>query len=462
MTSVSASAGINPPRSRWVEYLIPILLAAVLLYPFGNDIEGRRVHGDENWHFVISSHFFSLFFLERDFDSPLWENDWAFDQPMGGRYLYGSLLWLEGGRERVNEMMRFPMWRFNQSHTWNEKTGRVPPKEALVYARSCLAAVGLSACILFYFIGRIVSGRLAGIAAALLLGFNELMLSYSKRVMSDGPLLFFTGAALLGTLFFVVACRNNQRVRAWMLSVTVGLCVAASASIKLNGGLAGVFFAFVILYMGIAEACFGGRDMPRSSARMERTVSFFRRLLYPVRYGLLAGVVALVGFFAISPNFYHEPLKGVPRMVAWRKSVVEAQRTPKNSLADRDKKVNLVWERVFWPSRKNRSTLTQAFNFPVELIFAVAGLAGIAFREWRHLRTHGVPSLGSIAMLWCLIVFFGVAFWIPLTWPRYFLPLFPPVILLSALGFQDLINGGRCVCDAVMGRGKVDGRISLR
>jgi len=294
------------------------------------------------------------------------------------------------------------------------------------------------------------------------LGFNELMLSYSKRVMSDGPLLFFTGSALLATLFFVVACRNNQRVRAWMLSVMVGLFVAAATSIKLNGGLAGVFFAMVILYIGVAEACFGGRERPRSSARKERVVSFFRRLLYPVCYGILAGTVALVGFFAISPNFYHEPLKGVPRMVAWRKSVVEVQRTPKNSLADRDKKVNLVWERVFWPSRKNRSTLTQAFNFPVELIFAVAGLAGIAFREWRHLRTHGVPSLGSIAMLWCLIVFFGVAFWIPLTWPRYFLPLFPPVILLSALGFQDLINGGRCVCDAVMGRGKVDGRISLR
>lgn len=178
------------------EIAIGLILIIVVLMPFLSNLGSRRFHGDES-HWLHSTKYFKLFFIDRDFGNRQWQEGLAFDQPPVGKYILGFALLLAGYGSRIEELANMNLWEFSRGREWNVSQGRIPPKEMLLVGRYAMAIMGSLACLLLYCVGRMIFNMRVGLMAALLLAFNPLMLLCSQRAMTDAPLIFFFTACIL-------------------------------------------------------------------------------------------------------------------------------------------------------------------------------------------------------------------------------------------------------------------------
>jgi len=76
-------------------------------------------------------------------------------------------------------------------------------------------------------------------------------------------------------------------------------------------------------------------------------------------------------------------------------------------------------------------------------------MTGVVVMIWRMVKllTLGqVPETESVLLAWLVVYGVGITAWIPVAWPRYFLPLCPMAALYTALGLTALCaSAGRCI-----------------
>lgn len=394
--------------------LYPVMLALLLAGPFFTDIDGNRFHGDEADWTKYGARYFYLFFLDAAPDPEDWSTAMAIDQPQIGRYLVGGTLWLSGGSPLVVQTMNRPHYRFGESREQNLREGRVPPLEELRPVRLVMAAFGLAACLLVYWIGWRLEGPELGAIAALVCGTSPLLLVCSRRVSTDAPLLFFM-LAVVALLPLLLWSHRGQRPSLLLGAGSVmGLLVGAAAGTKLNGGMAGVAFAGWIVLLAIERWLRRPRPMP------------WRDLWRLFAVSLMAGAMSAALFVGTSPNLYRDPVHGMRLMLYHRMKVVEAQQDgyEEDVLRTVGDTISATYRRLF-VDPETRSRLSGIAHPVVEVVFLVFGCSVLARREVRHVRQRRQFSITAFVLVWGAVVSILTLIWIPLDWARYFLPILP-------------------------------------
>jgi hypothetical protein len=419
------------------EIAIGLILLCIILIPFIYKLESNRFHGDEN-HFFRYTKYFKLFFIDKDLNHELWKDPLAYDHPPVGKYVLGLSLFVFGYGDRIEELWNMNPWNFHKDYNWNVSQGALPPKDILYVGRLTMAILGGLTCFLIYWVGRTIFSIRVGIIAALLLAYNPLMLSCSKRAMFDAPLLFFMTINLMLIMFFYRSFLKGKHLRTFSFAALIGIDIALAAGTKPNGGLAGIIFAmfcllFALIKIGRYRFSEGKRKGMIAKLTADKEVKIILSSL------MISGCIAILVFVGINPTLYHRPLKGSMKMVKYRMSVVNAQQ--KNfghAITSLSQKFNLVIKRTL--IEKSYVTLGKIFKFPIDFGLFLLGLIILLYTEVKYLLKNNKPSLKSIMIVWIFITFAGIMAWIPLDWNRYYLPVVPCVVMMTGYGIDRMIN----------------------
>jgi len=407
--------------------VVTLLVLIVVVFPlYLANLREHPFHGDENgW--MVDSKYFTLFFLDRDFRDPLWDDYLAYNQPPVAKYVVGAALYFSGFEEELRSIGEMPLWDFFRSEEWNEMRGAMPPAEMLVAARTAMALMGAATCLLLYGAGRLVFGRLTGILSCLLLAVNPLMRLCCRRAMSDAPYLFFLTGCLLALICHRRALERARSLQAVWWSAMAGIGAGLAFGTKLTGavmlGVLGLDTCTVLIKRGslLWRGGHRGKSFGRHLVR-DKTIRI------AVLGCFLAVFVSLTVFVALNPFLYKSPFKRMPWMFAHRLRASQLQQEHFGvGLTSPVERVVHIWRRVFMPGEW--VVLGNWFRLPVEP-FLFAGGIGLALRNVaRSVKRRETPSPETTVLIWTAASFGASCMTLPLDWERYYLPLVLPVVL---------------------------------
>jgi hypothetical protein len=151
------------------------------------------------------------------------------------------------------------LWNFSKGELWNQWQGRMPTREDLIAARRTDSVVGALIAVVAFCIGRRLSNRLAGVAAALLLIPHPLSLYLSSLAGSDAILTLLVGLAAL------VAIALADRP-AWSRAVLLGVLLGLGGATKLSP----LLLALPLAGLGLVLLVIRWRGEPRPDDRQWR------------------------------------------------------------------------------------------------------------------------------------------------------------------------------------------------
>jgi hypothetical protein len=403
-----------------------IILVILIVVPFMRKIDKNPFHGDEAY-WLRSSIQYKLFFIDRALDSK--EFGRCRNEPVG-KYIIGLVLHVAGYGDRIEELGRIEPWKFDKDYKWNVDNQRMPPSELRSVVRFAMALFGVLICVLIYWIGRIVCSMKAGIIASLLLAYNPLMQLCCKRAMPDAPLLLFMTATVILSIYFYRSLVTQRNLRTLILTTVIGVNCALATGTKLNGGLSVFIFALFCMYLIVVKSSFYSYTKEKY---FERIVKLGKdKEVKSILAGLLIGCITTIAvLIGMTPCLYRQPVNGIVQMVDVRTEHIHIQRTNKwgTSLDTLSKKFNSVVRQTLFP--KNYVILGTLFNFPVDFILFLLGLVLLIYSEVKYLLSNSRASRQSIVILWAVVTCTGITVWIPLNYPRYYLPILPCIVIVE-------------------------------
>ncbi len=324
-------------------------------------------------------------------------------------------------------------WDWTKTWEENVAAGALPSERLLQDARRTNALLLIPAVIALYLCGRALGGRTTGLAAALLLATNALVLLHGRRAMAEGALTLGVCLALLGLLY---ADRHP-----WLAGLAAGVAFSAKTS------------AAVWIPLGWVAAAWAGDWRNRSlRGALGRAGAFT----------LAASVVILV----LHPILWADPPGAVIEMWRARQTLVAAQVETTSEF--------MPWAVLRTPGDRIAGLLAHLFLTPLQ--FAEAGnyLRETAAAEAAYLQVpgntllrgfvggsllFGLGLLGGIvtvrrdwpagagrrratalAVLVTVVQAVALAVAVPLAFQRYSLPLVPLVCLWAGRGITSLID----------------------
>lgn len=239
---------------------------------------------------------------------------------------------------------------------------------------------------------------LGGLLASQLLLIHPVMMEAAGRAMADIiASLFSIAAAFSAFAWFSYFSRSgpSRFVQGLPLSITTGFLLALACGAKMNS-------LVIVVLMGVLVAMIMG----------QKWVNHHRaEAIKAGAHGLIILAIALVTFILINPAIIHDLVSGLAA------SVLEQQHTLAIQMDTSD---------------------THLSGLPAKL----GAVVSMGFFHWILFLTM-MAIIGSLVVLrgnetgvrfatcWWLVAFICVTLWIPLTWPRYVIPLFPPTAWLT-------------------------------
>jgi hypothetical protein len=278
----------------------------------------------------------------------------------------------------------------------------------MALGRAISAALGTATVPLVYLIAARVSGRVAGLLAAMLTAAGVLHLRDSHFFSVDISLTFFSILAWL----FLVQAADHGRTRAY---VYAGIAVGAAIACKYSA-------AFLMPLTLVAHLCAPGRP-----ARGAAPATWLRW----IAKGALPGVVAGLTFLILDPFVWlemHKAVAGIKELVTGPmsgeiKAIWGAQFTD-------------IQPRVFW--------FTNLLWWGLGPAFEIWALAGVAWLLWRRDR------LAVMAVAFP-IVYYVMAGRTILPFARYAVPLVPALAVVAGAFSADLLRRARWRPLAIVG-----------
>jgi len=289
---------------------------------------------------------------------------------------------------------------------------------AMPLARSIVVLLTALSGVLMFFIGRAIvpgpAGRVAAGCAWILWLLSPLVLSTAGTIRTDHFMLPFVLGAMLLVLHKREALMGALGHRAVVAAALgVGLLGGLATSCKLNGALVLIGFALAVLLT---------RPAPRAALTALA----------------VAASISFAVFFALNPILWSGPLEGVLDILArWDKLMTYFQ----DEWAPRTgtEVAHTVSERVSLFVRKTLQrdeplgALTGTSLGIVPLLGGAAAL-GLQAASKGPFRGTDERARGAalIALVFIGVLIAGTAAWLPLDWPRLFLPATPAIVLLEA------------------------------
>lgn len=307
----------------------------------------------------------------------------------------------------------------------------------VIRLRYLVLCFGAASAVALYFVGRAISGPVLGIGAYVAFVFTPLVKYLSFVVYSDNLLMLMTLLSILATIVFARWWAHPRSARSFWRTAGGLLLVAAlygaTVATKFNGAVVCIACA-----LSVAVVWAGGRYRHH---RGWKTAVVFAGV----------GMVALVVFVLLNPQWHDD----IPGRIAWsiqrwQEVIASQQEQFRNIYAITTFKgqVAAVYKRTVLGSGPFAGFLPAGAAVLIGVGFIVAG------RRWvAGLRNRGDLVGPSILMVWSLTVIVMTTLWLPLDWPRYYLPLVPVLCLLQALPVESGLrlltkrrragNGGR-------------------
>ncbi len=428
----------NSPRSSissaWLAAGV-IVAAAGLVFALGLK---AKPFVDE-YAYISQSYYVDLLFAGKTND-PAWLDLAAYDLQPLPKYLIGVCL--RAARLPMPGPTNAHAWYYDKAHPYHPFGG----PQTLLIARLPTVALGVLGCLAILACGTIVRDRGTGILAAVLLMADPLYRLHAHRAMSDVPceaFLLLAFAVALGTGRRV--WRTGGVVRLLAGSVLAGVACGLAILCKFNGFL-------VLIVLGAWSAVVLAAPGPRIGRRLMMAAS-------PLVSGLVAlGVlVALNPFLTARPTDVHGAtrilsgfgiLKRLQFQFQHRLTLSNGQKLtfPHNALNDPLEKAKVFVVQGFGrfgPLGPSESDSVKRYDWkqdrgafvwmPLVLVggwFAMKlGLRQLSLREY----PTGLAVLAYAAVAWGV-----VAYYLPMAWDRYLLPIQAPAALLAALGASSI------------------------
>jgi len=397
---------------------------------FGSQLAHEPSFVDE-WAYLSQTYYADLWF-EGETQRAEWLDYPAYDLPPLPKYVFGAALELAGYRRPG----------VADANRWYENThSQCGPFAMLVAARWPTVFLGALGCMAIYGIGTVAFDRRVGFLSALLLMFNPLYRTHSRRAMSDVIAECFILCALLA---FMLAWRGLLQARApvwnWLLAILAGFCAGLAPLAKLNGALAMMIVVAWCLLTGVSPS-------PRLTSKLKVGLA-----------GILAGVLSLVTFIGLNPFLTAQPpgrlppgLKPIAEMgvverlgmlVTHRVRISQSQMKlfPHNALPRPTDKLGTLTVQgfgrfgPFGPSQSNsviRYDWKQDRGALLWLpLVLMGGLA--AYRKGGSQYLMGSPPGAWAVLAQAVLSALVVMAYLPLAWDRYYLSLQPGAALLGA------------------------------
>jgi len=293
-------------------------------------------------------------------------------------------------------------------------------------ARRIVVLLAALTGVLVFFVARAVvpgaPGWWAAGSAWLLWSASPLVLATAGVIRTD----YFMLAFAVGTLLFVLRARGAlvglRGLPAQLLAgAAVGLLGGLATSSKLNGAL-------VLIAFGLA--------IPLSWWRAGER----RGSLGGLALGLVAAAAVSVGVFvALNPLLWSDPVEGVRMILArWEKLMNYFQdswapRTGVEVAHGLSERLGLFVRRTVGRDELLGSTT----GLPVlGALPILGGVIALALQAGKAGPFRGADddarAAATIALVFGVVLVAGTAVWLPLDWPRLFLPAAPAVVLFEA------------------------------
>ena len=374
-------------------------------------------------------------------DPPRWreEGAWArgvqrtafgYPSPCLGKLFLGAVLSATGFREASPLVFTV----FLQHDVEGGRAARAALEPALPIARRVVLAFAALATVLLFFVARAALpggwGWLVALLACTLLLASPIVRETAGDVRTDWFMLAFVLAAVLATLKARGALAGRRGRKPLLLAgLGLGLLAGLAVASKLNGGLIVLCVVGWVLLLRRR----GGAGIRARGATLGALA--------------LAGVATCAVFWALNPRLWAEPFGGVADILArWRelfayfqddwavRSGTAVGRTPGESVA------------LFVDRTIHRDDPWHALTgLRGGTLLLLGGLGVLGWRAWipdpgpdRALRAE--PA--RVLFVFVLVFLCGSALWLPIDWPRYFLPAAPCLALLQALALAALVRVG--------------------
>jgi 4-amino-4-deoxy-L-arabinose transferase-like glycosyltransferase len=325
-------------------------------------------------------------------------------------------------------------WSWSASWDENVAAGALPGPGVLAAARTASAGLVVVAVVALYFCGTALAGRGTGLAAAILLGTNALILLHGRRSMAEGAL---TAAVCLALLGLIHADRHP-----WLAGLAAGAAFAAKTS-------AGIWIP-----VGWVAAAWSADPRRRSwRAVLGRAGAFT----------IAAGCVT----FLLYPVLWAEPVNALAAMWRARQELVAAQVAATSAV--------MPWAILTAPGERAAAFLVHLYFSPLQFAEAANYLHQTATAEASYLATPfhtlfrsmaggalllGLTILGivqgirrgrspeavgrravGVVLLATTVQALALILAVPLSFQRYVIPLVPLVCLWSGYGISAVVEG---------------------
>ncbi|MGZ9234719.1 MAG: DUF2298 domain-containing protein, partial [Anaerolineales bacterium] len=373
---------LDEPRVVNVALVLILLVAALFRFHNVNWDEGRHLHPDERFLSTVTNDLRWPENFDNYFD-PAISTLSPYSLPDMGLYVYGTL----------------PVYIVKWTAIQLERNDY---DQITLVGRSLSALFDVGTIFFLFLIAKRLYGKKAGLLAALLLSLSVLNIQLSHFYTVDT----FANLFVVGTIYFVLRANETGR---WLDHAMTGLLFGLGLASKLN---------VIILILPILIGA--GINLYRRG-RSGNAQSIFEHTLVRL---LTVFFVAAITFRILQPISFNGPsFLNWSLNPAWVDDIKDQQKTL-NGEAD------LPWIQQ-WTNRSMLFPLSNIVLWGMGIPLGLASLAGMALAIFELVRYRKLEHLLPVAYVGFTFLYHASMF---VMFMRYFLPIYPFLILFAAYG----------------------------
>ena len=417
----------------WLALLSGYIMAGATIVPF---------HGDEASKIYIGRDFYYLV-LERDFGKLTYESKRSrapgeYRTPLASgsvsNMIYGWLAYMNG--LSIDDINR--NWRWDWTYAENVEAGRMRVEVLLRASRIASSLQLAAAMVLFFAFAKLTTNRPTAYVASLFFALHPTVLLNGRRAMQEGSLLMGMMLVLVAAAWLI---REQKLWRFALMGALAGFTIAAKHTAA---------FVVATVFLGVFW-------LP--IRHFVRTISMGVR--YDRRWfsGLVAACLAtLLVFYLLNPGWWRWPLRTAWNFISERSEILYEQSEAYGGYHMLGEQLHGFFRIVFAGENQYYEVHNWA-AFPE----ATEEIRVYQTSAWAGAQLGGNPLVGIVALLLTvagvmrvfkdrqasmastilLLVTSGGAALVfiamtPLPWARYYLPVIPFALLMSAHGLTTL------------------------
>ena len=423
-----------------------LALGAILFFSslsyYSGQIRPEVTQADESFRARMAV-YFKLFFIDRDFNDPLWQRWDVRVAPPGSAYIAGLALWLGGEQDKIGKMGLDDWWNFKESFAWNLLNIELPSAKELYILKFTMALFVSFSCVAVYWICLKCFGIITAFFSFFLFAFHPLIIECATNATFDAPLIFFIILNILLTLFFYENFSKEKYYLSLLFAAIIGLNTAVTSVVKIQGAITGVIFlvfCFCIMAIEIVKL------FKRNASRSRDKASWINKIRVVLIGMTLFGLGAVTFFILPNPCFYRQPMAGFKKMAELRTEQIKKQikefSTKNYFHNDYSAKIIASFpQKVHFVISESLSTKCgHGLLFQVKFLLLILGFFLMVYSEIRFFRKNLRFSLSFIILLWFVVLFAAIIAVIYICFAKYCLTLIAPVSVLMAYALDRTIR----------------------